>query len=96
MIQAMSLVATKIERFQKDVQKPSAPKFHEKLQNFERNKIINFSILMKSKALKRLNLIMLPFLNLELIFCKSPTRVVASELALLGRGSRVFPMLELT
>uniref|UniRef100_A0A2N9FRP7 Chaperone DnaJ C-terminal domain-containing protein n=1 Tax=Fagus sylvatica TaxID=28930 RepID=A0A2N9FRP7_FAGSY len=32
-IPAMSLVATKIERFQKDVQRPFAPKFHEMLQN---------------------------------------------------------------
>lgn len=37
-----------------------------------------------------------PFLNLELIFCKSPIRVVASNAVLLGLGSRIFPELELT
>lgn len=43
MIQAMSWVATKIEHFQKDVQKLSAPKFREKLQmKKERNKSIIF------------------------------------------------------
>lgn len=39
---------------------------------------------------------LLPFLNLGLIFCKRATSVVASEVALLGLGSRVFAELELT
>lgn len=33
MIPARSLVATKIEHFQKGVQRPFSPKFHEMLQN---------------------------------------------------------------